>query len=105
MTKIGIIRCNSYSKKCAGFSCFPAIQNKTGKFQPYDEIELVGFDTCGGCDRGKADQIVGNAQRLKEKGAEVIHLGGCLTGGCPVGEVYVNAIKNKVDIDVVKGTH
>ena len=103
--KIGIIRCNAHSENCAGFHCFPAINKKTGQFQQYDAIELVGFDTCGGCGQGKSAKIVSKAQRLKDKGAEVIHIGNCIIGMCPTAELYLKDIKEKVNIDVVKGTH
>jgi predicted metal-binding protein len=104
-TKIGIIRCDSHSANCAGFNCFPAVRNKTGQFEQYDDVELVGFDSCGGCDRGKSDKIVAKASRLKEKGAEVIHLGNCLVGSCPSGEQFHQAIKDNVPVDVVRKTH
>ena len=103
--KIGIIRCDSHSENCAGFNCFPAIRNKTGQFENYDQVELVGFDTCGGCDRGKSEKIISKAKRLKEKGAGVIHLGNCLIGSCPVGEEYLHAINEKVKINVIRRTH
>jgi predicted metal-binding protein len=103
--KIGIIRCDSHSENCAGFNCFPALRDKTGQFENYDKVELVGFDTCGGCDRGKSEKIVSKAIRLKEKGAEVIHLGNCLIGSCPVGEQYIQAIKENLKIDVIRRTH
>ena len=103
--KIGIIRCNSHSESCAGWNCFPALRNKTGQFEKYDKVELVGFDTCGGCDRGKSEKIVSKAKRLKEKGAEVIHLGNCIIGSCPVDEQYTQALKENLEIDVVRGTH
>jgi predicted metal-binding protein len=105
VTKIGIIRCDSHSENCAGFNCFPALRDKTGQFENYDKVELVGFDTCGGCDRGKSEKIVSKAQRLKEKGVKVIHLGNCLIGSCPVGEQYAQAIEENVKIDVVRRTH
>ena len=104
VTKIGIIRCDSHSTDCAGFHCFPAMQNKTGQFQRYEDIELMGFDTCGGCDRGKSDRVLSKAERLKDKGAEVIHIGNCM-GRCPVNELYVNDIAGKAQIEVVRGTH
>ena len=66
--KIGIVPCDTRSIECAGWNCFKAIDNKTGEFSRYDKIELVGFDTCGGCNQGKADKIVKKAKRLKEKG-------------------------------------
>jgi len=102
--KVGIIRCEEHSADCAGFSCFPAVQSKTGKFEDYDTIELVGFDDCGGCGRGKADKIMARAIRLKEKGAEVIHLGNCLAP-CPSKELYETTLAKEMDIPIVIGTH
>ena len=103
--KIGIIRCDERSIQCAGYSCFPAVLNKTGKFEEYDDIELVGFDDCGGCGRGKADKIVARALRLKEKGAEAIHLGNCMTGSCPSEELYEKALLEEIGLPIIKGTH
>ena len=103
--KIGIIRCNAQSENCGGFHCLPALSKKTGPFQQYDAIELVGFDTCGGCGQGKSAKIVSKAKRLKDKGAEVIHIGNCIINNCPYIELYVKDIKEKVNIDVVRGAH
>lgn len=103
--KIGIIRCDDQSHRCAGYNCFPALRDKTGTFKDYDSIELVGFDSCGGCGRGKPDRIVGKAQRLKERGAEVIHLGDCIIGSCPHQAVYLEAINKELELPVVASTH
>ncbi len=103
--KIGIIRCDEHSNSCAGYHCFPAMQSKTGKFEAYDEIELVGFEDCGGCGRGKADKIVDRAIRLKERGAEAIHLANCLIGPCPSKELYEKALVEEIGLPIVKGTH
>lgn len=103
--KVGIIRCQEQSNRCAGYHCFPAIQNRTGKFEVYDTVELVGFDSCGGCGRNKADKILARALRLKEKGAEVIHLGNCLVSACPFKDIYEEAIKEKVGLPIVERTH
>ena len=103
--RIGIIRCDEHSSSCAGFHCFPAIRGKEGTFDGYQEIELVGFDTCGGCGRGTAEKIVKKATKLKEKGAEVIHLGNCMVHPCPSVDLYEKAITEELDIPVVRGTH
>jgi len=103
--KIGIIRCDEISTRCAGYSCFPAVLNKTGKFEEYDNIELVGFETCGGCGRGKTDKITARATRLKEKGAETIHLSNCLLGPCPSKELYQKTLVGEMGIPIVMGTH
>jgi predicted metal-binding protein len=104
VVKIGIIRCDENSERCAGWNCFPAIANKTGEFEKYDKIELVGFDTCGGCGHGRPDKIIKQARRLKKQGAEVIHLGNCLAFDCPSKGVYVKALK-RVGIPIVERTH
>ncbi len=103
--KIGIIRCEEHSNDCAGYNCFPAIQNRTGQFEGYDTIELVGFDSCGGCGRNKADKVVARALRLKEKGAEVIHLGNCLVSACPFKDIYEDALKEQVKLPIIERTH
>ncbi len=103
--KIGIIRCQENSANCAGWNCFPAIANKSGEFSRYETIEIVGFDTCGGCGHGKADKIVKQARRLKEKGAEVIHLGNCLAADCPSKDIYIKALRQRVKIPIVERTH
>ncbi len=103
--KIGIIRCEEHSKDCAGYNCFPAMRNRTGQFEGIDDIELIGFDTCGGCGRNKADKIVARALRLKEKGAEVIHLGNCIVGTCLHQDIYEKALKEEVKLRIVEKTH
>ncbi len=104
--KIGIIRCQENSNQCAGYHCFPALQNRAGEYlKVYDSIELVGYDTCGGCGRNKADKILARALRLKEHGAEVIHLGNCLVSVCPFKELYEKELKEKVGVPIVEKVH
>ena len=103
--RVGIIRCDEHSDVCAGYHCFPAIQNRTGQFEGYDDIELVGFDSCGGCGRNKADKILARALRLKERGAEVIHLGNCIVSSCPFKDMYKEALKEKVGLPIMERTH
>ncbi len=105
MAKIGIIRCNTHSESCAGWHCFPAARGKTGQFAPYDEVEIVGFDTCGGCGRGSADKIKAKAVRLKERGAEVIHIGNCIISRCPSRDLYLTALRGEIGLPVVEKTH
>lgn len=105
MARIGIIRCQEHSNQCAGYHCFPAMSDRTGQFGDYETIEVVGFDSCGGCGRGKADKILARAMKLKERGADVIHLGNCLTGVCPFKSIYMGALKEEVGLPVVEKTH
>jgi predicted metal-binding protein len=105
MVKIGIIRCHENSERCGGWNCFPAMAKKTGKFEGYDTIEIVGFDTCGGCGHGKPDKIVKQAKRLVQHGAEVIHLGNCLASDCPSKDIYITALRKRIKIPIVEKTH
>jgi predicted metal-binding protein len=110
MTKIGIIRCQelalSGTRRCAGWNCFPAIRNKTKYMDEYDTIELVGFDTCGGCPgRNRFDKIVDRGQKLKEKGAEIIHLSTCMVLFCPNKDKFAEVLKEKVGLPVKEKTH
>jgi predicted metal-binding protein len=107
--KIGIIRCQEHSSSCAGYNCFPALYGRKARFARYeneDKVELVGFDTCGGCARGnEAKKIVERALRLKNLGAEAIHIGWCLYLYCPFKDVFVNALREQIGIPIIEGTH
>jgi len=103
--KVGIIRCDAYGDDCPASSCFRAMRENTGKFDNYGEIHIIGLDNCGGCGRGKPEKIIARAKRLVDRGAEVIHLSNCLTGSCPSGETYIEAVQNAIDAEVVLGTH
>jgi len=82
----------------------PAVRERTGEFEQYDIVELVGFDTCGGCARGKPKKILERGLRLKEKGAEVIHLSNCLMV-CPFKDKFKAALEEEVGLPVVEFTH
>jgi Asp/Glu/hydantoin racemase len=43
--------------------------------------------------------------RLKKRGAEVIHLGWCLCLYCPFKDIYIDALKDKIGLPVIEGTH
>jgi predicted metal-binding protein len=110
MTKIGIIRCQeralSGKTRCAGWNCFPAIKDKTMYMDEYDTIELVGFDTCGGCPGlNRFEKIVERGQELKKKGAEVIHLSTCIVLFCPNKDKFVEVLKKKVRLPIKEKTH
>lgn len=110
MTKIGIIRCQelalSGTRRCAGWNCFPAIRNKTKYMDEYDTIELVGFDTCGGCPgRTRFNKIIERGKKLKEKGAEVIHLSTCIALFCPNKDKFVEVLEKETGLPIKEKTH
>ena len=111
MTRIGIIRCQElaigpHPRRCAGWNCFPSMMEKTKYMDEYDTIELVGFDTCGGCPGStRYDKIVERGLKLKEHGAEVIHLSTCIVLFCPNKDKFVEVLKEKVGLPIKEKTH
>ena len=106
MTKIGIIICDRYSN-CAGGKCFRSLRERVGAFKRYEdeEVEVVGYTTCGGCPGGNIETA---PEEMKENGAEVIHLAtGLLVGypPCPYIDHFKNFIEDKFGLEVVLGTH
>lgn len=106
MTKIGIIICDRY-RNCAGGKCFRSLRNREGGFARYqgEEVELVGYTTCGGCPGGNVEYA---PAEMKKNGAEVIHLATGLVVGyppCPWMDTFVDLIKTKYQLEVVIGTH
>ena len=104
--KIGIIICDRYNE-CAGGKCFRAIKNKEGAFSIYtdQEIELVGFTSCGGCPGGN---IENSSSEMLKNGVQVIHLAtGYVVGypPCPYIREFKNTIEVKYGIPVIVGTH
>lgn len=112
MTKIGIIRCQEVAtvpgdRHCAGWNCFPAMRDPKGEvWEQYDKIELVGFDTCGGCPgRNRYDKITEVGMRLKQKGAEVIHLSTCIAVFCPNKERLKKVLEEETGLPIKEKTH
>lgn len=106
MTKIGIIRCEAYADRCAGYKCFLALRELSGPLEEYqDDVELVGFDTCGGCARNEAGKVVERVVRMRDRGAAVIHLGNCLVNSCPWTGMFRDAIVKETGVPVVLRVH
>jgi len=104
--KVGIIICDRYAT-CAGGKCLRALRNREGAFAVYagEEVELVGYTTCGGCPGGNVEYAPGE---MKRNGAEVIHLATGLVVGyppCPRLEAFCDYIPAAFGLEVVIGTH
>ncbi len=105
--KIGIIICDRY-RNCAGGKCFRAMQNKEGAFSIYkdnEELELVGYTTCGGCPGGNIEYT---PEEMIKNGAEVIHFAtGFIVGypPCPYMDHFRSFIEEKYGVKVIIGTH
>jgi len=105
--KIGIIICDRY-RMCAGGKCIRSLKNKEGAFCFYknnEELELVGYTTCGGCPGGNIEHA---PEEMIKNGAQVIHLAtGMIVGypPCPYLTYFYDFIKKKYGMEVVYGTH
>ena len=81
--KLGIIRCMQTEDYCPGTRDFKTIREKLGAFEGVEEdIELVGFCSCGGCPGKKT---VLRARLLVERGADTIAFASCIQKGTPIG--------------------
>jgi len=81
--KVGFIRCMQTEDYCPGSGDFRAVKNKTGAFEGIDEeIEVIGFTSCGGCPGKKAAM---RARELVKRGADTICFASCIQKGTPIG--------------------
>lgn len=106
MTKIGIIICDRYHT-CAGGKCLRSLKERVGAFARYkdEEVELVGFTTCGGCPGGNVEYA---PEEMKKNGAEVVHLATGMVVGyppCPHLDAFREFIPRRYGLKVVVGTH
>jgi predicted metal-binding protein len=104
--RVGIIICNRYHT-CAGGKCLRSLREREGAFARYEaeEVELVGYTTCGGCPGGNVEYA---PEEMKKNGAEVIHLATGLVVGyppCPRIDAFREFIPAKYGMEVVVGTH
>ena len=107
MKKIGIIICDRY-KTCGGGKCFKALKARVGGFSVYspdEEVEIVGYSTCGGCPGGNIEYV---PEEMIKNGAQVIHLATGLVVGyppCPYIKQFKEFIEVRYKIPVIVGTH
>jgi predicted metal-binding protein len=104
--KVGIVICDRY-RDCAGGKCLRSLRNREGAFNLYknEEIELVGYATCGGCPGGNVEYCI---EEMKKNGAEIVHFAtGMLVGypPCPHIDHFDKFVRQKYGVDVVIGTH
>lgn len=109
--KVGVIRCMQTEEMCPGTTDFKVIREKKSAFEGVEgDIEIIGFNSCGGCPGKKA---VMRAAEMVKRGADTIALASCITKGSPIGfacphsEKMIEAIKRKVgdSVTVLEYTH
>lgn len=109
--KVGVIRCMQTEDMCPGTMDFKVMKEKKYAFEGIEEeIEIVGFNTCGGCPGKKA---VTRAAEMVKRGADTIVLASCITKGNPIGFAcpYAQEIKEALikklgdSITIIDYTH
>lgn len=109
--KVGIIRCQQTEDICPGSTDFAVAKNNKGVFEQFSEpVEIIGFNSCGGCP-GK--RSVARAQEMANRGAEAIVLASCITKGNPIGfpcphkDNIINALKKRLgdQVQILDWTH
>lgn len=78
-----------------------------GRFARYEgeQVELVGYTTCGGCPGGNVEYT---GEEMVQNGAQVIHLAtGLLVGypPCPYIDTFKSFLVKRYGVDVVPGMH
>ena len=106
MTSIGIIICDRY-RSCAGGKCLRSLKERVGGFARYagQDVELVGFTTCGGCPGGNIEYA---PEEMQKNGASVVHLATGFVVGyppCPYLDHFQEFIPRKFGMELVVGTH
>lgn len=111
--KVGIIRCQSTENYCPGTTDFKFLRLKKGSFEelPDDELELIGFVSCGGCPGKNA---VLRAKELRRRGAQCIVFASCIKNGnplgfpCPHAQQMISAVERALaseDVIILDHTH
>lgn len=114
MKKLAILRCMTISNSCTGSGCLRACREKSASFARYEgeEIELVSFLHCNGCDIDPAtdEGMQKKIARLQKFGVEVVHTSNCTVRDkeagtrCPNIEKIV-ALLRANGIQTTHGTH
>jgi len=115
MVRIVILNCEKVRDRlcvaCA--KCFKAVSEKAGKFEGYDEIEIVAMGSCGGCPGLYVPKmkLINDTAKLLDRDFDKIFLGTCMvaatnTGHCPLDLNEVKAtLEQKFGKEVIIGTH
>lgn len=82
MKKVAIIRCQQTEDFCPGSSDFKVAAGGKGAFEKFGPVEVVGFNSCGGCPGKRAVQ---RAKIMVDRGVEVIAFASCMSKGNPIG--------------------
>ncbi len=107
MKKIMIFICGEVSKKCSANGCFRTFNERVdafGEYGPDDEIQLVAFNTCPGCEESPLDNLKSKIGKIKKSGADTVHISTCIRGRCDNYDAFAE-ILGEAGFDVIGYTH
>ncbi len=95
MLKVGMIRCQQTESMCPRTTDFKVASKGLGAFEATGPVEIIGFNSCGGCPGKNA---VPRAKEMIKRGAEAIVFVSCMGRGTPIGYacLHFDAIKEAV---------
>ncbi|WP_129596648.1 CGGC domain-containing protein [Anaerophilus nitritogenes] len=101
MKNIGIINCYNVSKRCSSSGCFKALYNETGSFERYkgEGARIISFVHCNGCGNQVVNQFLERAERMVQRGVDVIHLSTCVRSKCPWYDEVMKNLSEKYEIE------
>lgn len=115
MKKIAILSCKMIRENnlCpADTRCFMALNRREGEFERYknEDVSVMGIIDCGGCERNKNRALLSLILLKKELAGfnetiDVLHIGSCMAKFCPKKDEIIQAVKERVGIEVIEGTH
>ena len=81
--KVALIRCLQTEDMCPATTCLKVMKEHKLAFEGIqEEIEVIAFNTCGGCPGKKA---IPRAAEMVKRGAEAIVMASCIFRGTPIG--------------------
>jgi predicted metal-binding protein len=115
MVRIVILNCEKIRDRLciACEKCFKAVSERAGKFEGYDEIEIVAMGSCGGCPGLIVPKmkLITTVAKALDRDFDKIFLGTCMvaatkTGKCPLDlEEVKKILEEKFGKEVIIGTH
>ncbi len=107
MKKIMIFICGEISRKCSANGCFRVFNEKVDAFGEYEEdedLQLVAFNTCPGCDQEPLENLKNKLAKIKKSGADTVHISTCIRGRCSNYDEFAD-ILSEAGFDVIGYTH
>ena len=105
--KLAIAICENINGRCSSMGCFRAYNNKEKHFERYKDMEtqLLAYFSCSICSTDSKENLTKIANKLKDSGVDVVHLGACAVK-CKADRLdEIKEIFTTLNMQVIEGTH